>query len=332
MPVSMTVGLFGARLPAAWHLAAYVDSPRVEAVALAEPDGSLRESLHARFGIIKRAVADYGDVLADASIAVVDIRGPLQQRAEMAVAALQAGKQVICLGPPAASAADFRRMMAAEGSGRLFVLAPDLHVPAIEKACELLAEGELGEPILASWVATDWARTPFDGPGAGDRCWPDSGLGLLLDRCYGAAVLLQRWLGPAEAVCATSAGERVESADIRTRDGALGQMTAIAAVAGDVAVERRLIGSDASLLIRDDPEDELTLGGFVDGVFQPIPVRHTPYVQRHATRVGLQALLECIAGEGEPPLPNEEALRAMELLDAARESLRGGGAVALATG
>lgn len=332
MPVSMTVGLLGARPPAAWHLAAYVDSDAVEAVVLAEPDDAFRESLHARFGIIKHAVADYADVLADASISVVDICAPVQQRAEMAVAALQAGKHVICLGPPAADAAEFRRMMAAEGEARLFVLAPDLHVPAIEKSCELLAEGELGEPLLGSWVATDWARTPFDGPGAGERCWPDTGLGLLFDRCYGAAVLLQRWLGPAESVCATSADGRVEAAEIRTRDNALGQMTAIAAVAGDVAVERRLIGSDASLLIRDDPEDEITLGGFVDGIFQPIRVHHTPYVQRYATRVGLQALLECIAGGGEPPLPNEEALRAMGLLDAVRESLRGGGAVPLANG
>ncbi len=331
MPVSMTVGLFGARPPAAWHLAAYVDTDAVGAVVLAEPDDALRQSLHARFGIIKHAVAGHADVLADGGISVVDICAPVQQRAEMAIAALQAGKHVICLAPPAANAADFRRTMAAEGKARLFVLAPDVHVPAIEKACELLADGELGDPLLGNWVATDWARTPFDGPGAGERCWPDTGLGLLFDRCYGAAVLLQRWLGPAESVCATSAGGRVESADIRTRDGALGQMTAVAAVAGDVAVERRLIGSDASLLIRDDPEDEITLGGFVDGVFQPIPVRRTPYVQRYATRVGLRALLECIAGSGEPPLPNEEALRAMEVLDAVRESLRVGGAVPLAT-
>ena len=315
-----------------WHLAAYVDSDAVKAVVLAETDDALRESLHARFGIIKQAVADYADVLADTGISVVDICAPVQQRADMAVAALQAGKHVVCLGPPASDAAELKRMMAAEGEARLFVLTPDLHVPAIEKACELLAEGELGEAILGSWVATDWARTPFDGPGASERCWPQTGLGLLFDRCYGAAVLLQRWLGSAESVSASSAGERVESAEMRTRNGALGQMTAIAAVAGDVAVERRLIGSDASLLIRDDPEDEITLGGFVDGVFQPIPVRHTPYVQRLATRVGLQVLLECIAGGGEPPLPNEEALRAMELLDAVRESLRVGGAVPLANG
>ena len=326
----MTVGLFGARPPAAWHLAAYVDSDAVGAVALAEPDAAIREALHARFGIIKQAVADHDELLADSGISIVDICAPPPRRAEMAIAALQAGKHVICLGPPATDAAEFRRMMAAEGIGRLSVLVPDLHVPAIEKACELLADGELGDPFLGSWVATDWARTPFDGPGAGERCWPDTGLGLLFDRCYGAAVLLQRWLGPAESVYATSAGGRVESADIRTRDGALGQMTAVAAVAGDVAVERRLIGSDASLLIRDDPEDEITLGGFVEGVFQSIPVRHTPYVQRLATRVGLQALLGCIAGDGEPPVPNDEALRAMELLDAIRQSQRVGGAVPLA--
>lgn len=330
MPVSMTVGLFGALPPAAWHVAAYVDSDAVDAVALAEPDEALRGRLHARFGIIKRAAADCADVLADTSISVVDLCAPVEYRAEMAIAALEAEKHVICLGPPATDAAEFKRMMAAEGTGRLFVLAPDLHVPAIEKACGLLAEGELGDALFGEWVATDWARTPFDGPGAGERSWPESGLGLLFDRCYGAAVLLQRWLGPAESVCATSAAERAESADIRTRDGALGQMTAVAAVAGDVAVERRLIGSNASLLIRDDPEDEITLGGFVDGVFQPIRVLHTPYAQRYATRVGIEAILECIAGGSEPGLRNDEALRAMELLEAARESLRSGMSVPLA--
>ena len=211
-------------------------------------------------------------------------------------------------------------MMSAVGEGRLFVLVADLYIPANRKASELLADGELGEPVTADWVATDWPHSPFGGPGAGERSWPNSDAGLLANRGYGALVLLQRWLGPAISVSA-SATPRAETLSLQTECGALGQLTAVAAVAGDVAVERRLIGSDAALLIRDDPEDEIALGGFVDGLFQPIKVHHTPYVQRHATRLAIQDILECIVGEAEPELSNAEALRAMSVLDAARASI-----------
>jgi predicted dehydrogenase len=324
----MTIAQLGAAAPAAWHMAAYVDAPAVDAVALAEPDDELRSALYDRYGIIKHTTGDYQELLKDDNIAIVDICAPVGLRAELAAEALDAGKHAIVCAPPATSAEFFKRVLGAgQRDARLFVLVPELFVPANREATRLIEEGELGDIVFAGSTCTDWPVSPFDGPGARDRAWPDSGQGLLLDRGYGALTLFQKWMGPVDAVVAAAAGERVQTVDIQMESGAIGQITAIAAVAGDVAVEHRIIGTDASLLIRDDPEYGGPLTGFIDGIVHPVGVRETPYIQRYATQMGLQAILECIENDTEPEFSCDDAMATLRVLDAIGESTESGSRV-----
>ncbi len=69
------------------------------------------------------ATARLSDLLGDDAIDVIDITTPTDLHAEMAIAALRAGKHVICEKPMARTSADAKKMVAAarKAKGKLFV-------------------------------------------------------------------------------------------------------------------------------------------------------------------------------------------------------------------
>jgi predicted dehydrogenase len=94
---------------------------------------------------------DYREVISDPSIEIVYVLTPNVSHCEISVAALEAGKHVLCEKPMAASVVDAEKMISAwRKSGKLFTIGfqnryrPDSQ--ALKRLCE---EGELGEIYLA---------------------------------------------------------------------------------------------------------------------------------------------------------------------------------------
>lgn len=105
----------------------------------------------------------WSDVVADPAIDVVDIATPGSTHCEIALAAAQAGKHLMCEKPLALNAAEARRMYeAAERAGvRHLVNFNYRRVPAVMLAKQLIESGELGEISFfqaAYWQ--DWALEP----------------------------------------------------------------------------------------------------------------------------------------------------------------------------
>ncbi len=314
----LTVGQIGAGALGSSHMQGYVATRGVDSVVLAEADEAARRSLYDRYGIIKQVHEDHEALLGDPEIAIIDVCAPTGLRAEIAIAALEAGKHVICEQPPATRMADFEAMLAAaEGSkGRLFVGIPELMIPANEKAHELIQQGELGDVLVASALVMDNALA---NP-------------VMMQSGYAVIAVLQRWLGPAVSVSMTAkrvAGE-AEAEDtalvnMEMAGGALGQIAITCASADDEpTAERRIVGTEGSLLVRDDPEDELPLVGFEEMMFFPIPVHNPPHIREYATRQLLCHFVECIIAQEEPVVSLQEAQAALRTLLAAYESQRSG--------
>jgi predicted dehydrogenase len=120
-----------------------------------------RERLHAvseEFGI-PRATESFSELLAMADLDIVDICTPPAMHVDQSLAALAAGKQVICEKPLAGSLADADRLIRAEqsASGRLLPVFQYRFGNGLQKTKHIIASGLAGKPYLAT-VETAWTR------------------------------------------------------------------------------------------------------------------------------------------------------------------------------
>lgn len=96
---------------------------------------------------IARVHADWQALLADPGIDAVYIATPNALHADVAVAALDQGKHVLCEKPMALALADAQRIVdAARRSGRIFRLALQIRREAVlQRAFQLMREGVIGD-------------------------------------------------------------------------------------------------------------------------------------------------------------------------------------------
>ncbi|OLP57977.1 myo-inositol 2-dehydrogenase [Xaviernesmea oryzae] len=121
-----------------------VERPRL--VHLAEADQGLAESRASEFGFAK-ATADWRGLIADPEVDVVSVTTPNQFHAEMAIAALEAGKHVWCEKPMAPAYEEAERMLAAaRAAGRVAFMGYNyIQNPVIRHIKTLIGEGAIGK-------------------------------------------------------------------------------------------------------------------------------------------------------------------------------------------
>lgn len=118
-----------------------------------------------RFGW-EESATDWRDVIVRDDVDLVDVCTPGDTHAEIAIAALEAGKHVLCEKPLANSVAEAERMaaaaaVAAERGVRTMVGFTYRRVPAIALAKKLVSDGRLGElhHVRAQYLQ-DWLVDP----------------------------------------------------------------------------------------------------------------------------------------------------------------------------
>jgi predicted dehydrogenase len=116
----------------------------------------------ARFGY-ERSTGDWRTIIADPSIDIVDIATPNNSHAEIALAAAQAGKHILCEKPIARTTEEALQMLeAVRKAGVTNMLAFNYRkTPAIAYAKKLIQEGEIG-PIrnFRATYLQDWSADP----------------------------------------------------------------------------------------------------------------------------------------------------------------------------
>jgi predicted dehydrogenase len=122
------------------------DVPDIRLVHLGEVNEELATIRADEFGF-GRASGDWRKVIEDPEVDVVSITTPNQLHAEMAIAALEAGKHVWCEKPMAPRLADAEAMAAASrAAGTVAVLGYNyIQNPVIRHVRKLLDEGVIGE-------------------------------------------------------------------------------------------------------------------------------------------------------------------------------------------
>lgn len=152
MKASIGVGLIGTGYMGKCHAlawngvkAVFGDGPKPVLVHLAEVDAGIARKRADEFGFDK-ATGDWRELIADPAVEVVSVTTPNAFHAEMAIAALEAGKHVWCEKPMAVSLADAERMAAAaKAAGRVAVLGYNyIQNPMIRQIGAILADGTIG--------------------------------------------------------------------------------------------------------------------------------------------------------------------------------------------
>ncbi len=128
------------------HISAYQSIPGIEVVAIADVDAQALAKARQEFGI-PFAATDYERVLARSDVDLVSICTPDRLHAGQALAALAAGKHVLCEKPLATSLEDAARIVqAAKKAGRKFAVGHNYRFsPQFLKVKELVEAGELGD-------------------------------------------------------------------------------------------------------------------------------------------------------------------------------------------
>ncbi len=177
---------------------------RVEALVGRDVERTQRRA--ERLGI-PRGLTSLAEALELPGVDVVTIAAPPHEHAPIALAALAAGKHVICEKPVALDAAEATQMAAAAEAANLVAVIGHEFRFAPERALgqRLIVEGAIGEPRLASFVgyvplvndttATIFADWWFD-PGRGGG-WLGASGSHLVDHA-------RSWLGEVDLVAATT--------------------------------------------------------------------------------------------------------------------------------
>jgi predicted dehydrogenase len=219
---------------------------------------------------VARATTDWHELVDDPDVQLVDICGPNDLHAEVAIAALTAGKHVLCEKPLGRSADEALAMLrAAELSGLQHMCAFNYRfVPAVRLAQQLIDAGELGQlhhfraSYLQDWGTTDDKLWRFDKDAAGSGALGDLGAHLIdLARYLAGEVLsvtaMTRTFRPGRAVDdAFAAVAELEGGTLATFEA-----TRVAS-SNKNALRWELNGSDGSLAFDlERPNELLTAQG-----------------------------------------------------------------------
>lgn len=130
----------------AWNSvkAVFGDGAKPRLVHLAEASAELAQQRAGEFGF-ERATGDWRELIADSDVDVVSITTPNAFHAEMAIAALEAGKHVWCEKPMAVGFVEAERMAAAaRASGKIAVLGYNyIQNPMVRQIGDLIASGAI---------------------------------------------------------------------------------------------------------------------------------------------------------------------------------------------
>ncbi len=167
----LNIGLVGAGFMGKAHVIGYSNMPKLFWPAPAMPVlkticdivPEIAEEAKERFGF-EKCCTDWHDIINDPEIDVVSVCTPNNMHAPIAIAALEAGKHVICEKPIASTLEDAKAMAdAAEKAAEKGIISMNAYqyrrVPALSLAKKFIDEGSIGDILnirctyLQSWSA-----------------------------------------------------------------------------------------------------------------------------------------------------------------------------------
>lgn len=289
------------------HMKSVVECDSTELYAVCDIDPAALEDAKEKYHPVK-AVSDYHEIINDPEIEAVLIITPDQTHREIAVAALEAGKHVLCEKPMALTIEDCKAMAdAARKSDKKFMVGQICrYAPGFMQAKALVDRGEIGDIFFIEseyahdymWYAKPWRLDPLRH-------------GFLGGGCH--AVDLVRWIaGDPVEVMAYSNHKMLK--DWPTDDCTVAIMKFPNNVIGKVFVStgckrnytmRTVIYGTKGTIITDNTSKEMTVfkSDIKDSIFDgkqctyTTPIELSISLNSHNTTGELEEFIDCIVND-----------------------------------
>jgi predicted dehydrogenase len=121
MSQTIRAGIIGAGWPGGQHAKGYAEAGGFKIVAVADLIPARRERMMSEFGVA-RQYADANELIKDKEIDVVSVCLPNHLHAPLTLAALRAGKHVICEKPPTMNAGEAKKIEKAAAKAKKIVM------------------------------------------------------------------------------------------------------------------------------------------------------------------------------------------------------------------
>jgi predicted dehydrogenase len=182
-------------------------------LALCDVDARRLAAVGEEFAIARRTTS-FDEILRMDDVDIVVICTPPALHVAQTLAALAAGKDVVCEKPLAGSLAEIDRVIAAErqAPGRVLPVFQYRFGNGVRKAKRIIELGLAGKPYLAT-VETGWRRTPEYYATVWRQRWDAALGGVLLSQAIHAHDLLTYLIGPVASVFARTA-TRVNAVEV----------------------------------------------------------------------------------------------------------------------
>jgi predicted dehydrogenase len=322
----LLVGAGRAGLVHGRNLAAGVREARLAAIA--DPDEAALRHASAELGC-EHTFTDASAAVVHEAIDAVVIASPTFTHAELAVAALAAGKHVLCEKPLATSLEEAAEVAAAvEEARRVFVMGFMRRFDAgFVRAAERIANGEIGQPLLV--------RSTGRGPGLPPEwAWDVASSGGLIAEVNSHDLDTIRWLSGQEFASVHALGRAAKRPDIAARypgfvdlviaafeldGGALAQLDG--ACPADYGYDARVeVYGSEGVVFAGDPLAHATRVVRREGAAAD-PVTSWRTVFADAYRAEDAHFAAACRGEEEPRTSVEDGVRALEAVVAVNRSL-----------
>jgi predicted dehydrogenase len=310
------IGIIGCGSIANAHVQGYQTCTDAKITSVADSVGDRAQEMGSKLGA--KAYSDYHEMLKNEELDGVSICTPPAFHKEIAIAALNAGVNVLCEKPLAINAAEAREMVdAAEKAGKLLVAAfcHRFHEPVMIVR-SLIEKGALGKVVMF--------RNRFGGKVDFSGAWFSkkelAGGGTVMDTSVHSIDLFRYLVGEPNQVTAMmqTVDSRISVEDcnvivLKTAEGAIGTIEASWATPSSANVIE-VYGSDGTAIV-DYSTGELRYLAAGSSEWQK-PEMTKP------SRFVLQArhFVDCLQGNCRPIVTGFDGLRAAEVIDAAYQS------------
>ncbi len=251
-------GVIGCGVIAPTHIEGYQALPGVEVVHLCDLIPERAAALGEKYGI-PRCSADYRELLADPEVQLVSVCTDHASHADIVVAALEAGKHVVCEKSLGRIPADLDRMVAAANAHPELVssgIFQHRFQPANRHLRQLLMDGKFGRVVLLNLVFSCLRTAEYYQKDAWRGTFAGEGGGILINQAIHHLDQLRFLFGDVRRLAARSANlthqgvievEDTAAFLLEFESGLLGTVTATNSAAAEWRTLLSIIGTDVCL-------------------------------------------------------------------------------------
>ena len=295
-----------------------------------------------------KAFTSLEDFLADPELEVVTIATPSGSHRDPAIAALNAGKHVICEKPLEITTERIDEMIAAaNASGKtLSAILNRRFQPAIQAFKKASDEGRFGKMTSASAYIKWWRTQEYYDSGAWRGTWALDGGGALMNQGVHTVDQLIHVAGPVVAVTASTAllaHERIEVEDacvaiLEFANGARGVLEASTCCWSSTGhpAEVQVCGTKGSVFLADEAfrvwdfaeakeEDATIRETLMQGAAKGLGANDPAAINYEGHRRNFQEVVEAIREGRKCAVDASEARKAVAVINAVYQSAREGG-------